>query len=157
MGISTQNAQFYCKAMSGCGYAGKCGDAHRQTPDCPFTPLFGAGQVPGDASTAFGAFASACPAGFTAPCPSLDEYNKAVTFMDKAYLHEGEEDWIKADSVLFNAFIFLQLFNEVGAVDGVKPFMPRWPWGFWDLEWERAGGQSPLHQPVAMRGLSKCC
>jgi hypothetical protein len=101
--------------MSGCGYAGKCGDVHRQTADCPFTPLYGAGNVPGDAWTAFKVFADgACPGGYTAPCPTYDEYYKAVTYMDKGYIHEGEEDWIKADSVLFNAFIFLQLFNEVG-------------------------------------------
>lgn len=75
-------------------------------------------QVPGDAGTAFNAVFSggACPAGYTAPCPTNDEYNRAVTYMDKAYFHEGEEDWIKADSVLFNAFIFLQLFNEVGCL-----------------------------------------
>jgi hypothetical protein len=115
LGISTQNAGFYCKAMSGCGYAGKCGDVHRQTADCPFTPLYGAGNVPGDAWTAFKVFADgACPGGYTAPCPTYDEYSKAVTLMEKGYFHEGEEDWIKADSVLFNAFIFLQLFNEVG-------------------------------------------
>lgn len=101
--------------MSGCGYAGKCGDVHRQTADCPFTALYGAGNVPGDAWTAFKVFADgACPGGYTAPCPTYDEYYKAVTYMDKGYIHEGEEDWIKADSVLFNAFIFLQLFNEVG-------------------------------------------
>ncbi len=114
LGFSTQNAQFYCQAMSACGYAGKCDDGFRQTTNCPFTPLYGAGSVPGDSTTAFKVFADgACPGGFTAPCPSLDEYNKAVTYMDKAYFHEGEQDWIKADSVLFNAFIFLQLFNEV--------------------------------------------
>lgn len=103
--------------MSGCGWAGKCGDSQRQTAACPFSALLPAGQeVPGDASTAFKAvFAGgACPAGFAAPCPTSDEYWRAVTHMDKAYIHEGEEDWIKADSVLFNAFIFLQLFNEVG-------------------------------------------
>lgn len=117
LGISTQNGQLYCKSMSGCGWAGKCGDLQRQTPACPFSALLPAGQeVPGDASTAFNAvFAGgACPAGFTAPCPTSDEYWKAVNHMEKAYIHEGEEDWIKADSVLFNAFIFLQLFNEVG-------------------------------------------
>jgi hypothetical protein len=119
LGFSIQNAQLYCKAMSSCGYAGKCGDTQRQTAACPFQSLMPAGQgVPGDAGSAFAAaFSSgACPAGFTAPCPTADEYWKAVAYMDKGYIHEGEEDWIKADSVLFNAFIFLQLFNEVGAL-----------------------------------------
>lgn len=120
--MEQSHAAFYCGAMSGCGYAGKCGDSKRQLASaCPFVALMPSGQaVPGDASSAFSAAFpnGACPTFSGGSCPTIDEYNKAVTFMDKGYIHEGEEDWIKADSVLFNAFIFLQLFNEVCACVG---------------------------------------
>jgi len=119
--MSASHASFYCGAMSGCGYAGKCGDSKRQLASaCPFVSLMPSGQaVPGDAGSAFSAAFpnGACPT-FNGQCPTVDEYNKAVSFMDKSYIHEGEKDWIKADSVLFNAFIFLQLFNEVILVFG---------------------------------------
>lgn len=115
--MSAQHAAFYCGAMSGCGFAGKCGDSQRQVMStCPFVSLMPSGQqVPGDAGSAFAAAfpGGACPAQFNGDCPTLDGFNRAVAYMDKGYVHEGEEDWMKADSILFNSFIFLQLCNEV--------------------------------------------
>jgi hypothetical protein len=124
LGITEPRATFYCEAMSACGYAGKCGDAKRQTPACPF---FVSGQsTPGDAGSAFSAkfqTAGQCDPKSGGTCPTIDEFNKAVNYMDKGYFHEGEQDWIKADSVLFNAFIFLQLFNEVRCCSAHRPYV----------------------------------
>jgi hypothetical protein len=99
--------------MTSCGWSQKCGDAKRDTPACKFHTFITSGRVPGNAataySTAFGAAGDCSSLGFSSGCPTIDDYNKAVAHMDKAYLHEGEEDWQKADSVLFNAFIWLQV------------------------------------------------
>jgi len=104
LGYSPQNATFYCGAMTACGFAGGCPAVERQTAACPFQPLMPSGvQVPGDAAAAFAAIGP-CPG-----CPTLDEYNAAVTFMDKAYLHEAEMDWELVDSMIFNSFIWLQV------------------------------------------------
>lgn len=117
LGYDQARASFYCGAMTGCGFAFGCNDARRQTASCPFSGRMPAGQqVPGDAAAAFAAAfpdANNCP-GFTT-CPNINEYNSAVTHMDKAYIHEAEVDWEKADSLLFNSFIFLQLLNEVNS------------------------------------------
>lgn len=99
--------------MTSCGWSQKCGDAKRDTPACKFQGFITPGPVPGDAasaySAAFGAAGDCSSLGFNGGCPSIDDYYKAVSHFDKAYLHEGEEDWQKADSVLFNAFIWLQV------------------------------------------------
>lgn len=116
MGLDQAHASFYCGAMSGCGFGASCGSAGRQSNECPFTARMPAGQqVPGDAAAAFAAaFPNGnCP-GFT-NCPSVNEFNSAVTYMDKAYNHEAEVDWEKADSLLFNSFIWLQIFNEINS------------------------------------------
>eukprot|EP00879_Flechtneria_rotunda_P003828 GHRR01004068.1.p1 GENE.GHRR01004068.1~~GHRR01004068.1.p1 ORF type:complete len:993 (+),score=315.28 GHRR01004068.1:1703-4681(+) len=114
-GFNVSHATFHCGAITACGYAAGCNDARRQTPDCPFRSLIPAGQpVPDNAPAAFAAaFPDPnCPSGF---CPSLNDYNNAVSFWDKSYTHEAELDWMKADSILFNSFIMLQLLNEVNA------------------------------------------
>eukprot|EP00878_Enallax_costatus_P000995 GHUV01001127.1.p1 GENE.GHUV01001127.1~~GHUV01001127.1.p1 ORF type:complete len:1156 (+),score=304.08 GHUV01001127.1:371-3838(+) len=116
MGLDQARASFYCGAMSGCGFAAGCSSAGRQSADCPFTGRMPAGQqVPGDAAAAFAAAFpnNNCP-GFSS-CPNVNEFNSAVTYMDKAYTHESEVDWEKADSLLFNSFIWLQIFNEVNS------------------------------------------
>lgn len=117
LGFDQSRASFYCSAMSACGFAAGCGDGRRQTPACPFSNRMPSGQqVPGDAAAAFAAAfpdPNSCP-GF-AKCPTVDEFNSAVAYMDKAYEHEAEVDWQKADSILFNSFIWLQLLNEVNA------------------------------------------
>lgn len=117
MGYDQPRASFYCGAMSGCGFAAGCGDARRQTAECPFAARMPAGQqVPADPAAAFAAAfpdPNNCP-GFTT-CPNVNDFNSAVTFMDKAYDHEAELDWEKADSILFNSFIWLQMLNEINS------------------------------------------
>jgi hypothetical protein len=112
------HASVHCSAMTSCGWSQKCGDAKRDTPACKFHGYITSGPVPGDAgtayATAFGAAGDCSSFGFSNGCPSIDDYWKAVTLMDKEYVHEGEVDWQKADSILFNAFIWLQ----VCVVDG---------------------------------------
>jgi hypothetical protein len=46
-GLPPSHASFYCGAMSGCGFAGKCGDGQRQSTACPFFPLMPPGQQVG--------------------------------------------------------------------------------------------------------------
>ncbi|WIA22054.1 hypothetical protein OEZ85_004399 [Tetradesmus obliquus] len=119
LGFQASHASVHCSAMTSCGWSQKCGDAKRDTPACKFQGFITPGPVPGDAasaySAAFGAAGDCSSLGFNGGCPSIDDYYKAVSHFDKAYLHEGEEDWQKADSVLFNAFIWLQMLNEVNA------------------------------------------
>jgi hypothetical protein len=99
--------------MTSCGWSQKCGDAKRDTPACKFNSYITSGPVPGDAGSAyaaaFGAAGDCSSLGFSNGCPSIDDFWKAANLMDKEYIHEGELDWQKADSILFNAFIWLQV------------------------------------------------
>lgn len=115
--FSAQQADLYCSTMTSCGYSQHCGDAKRNTADCLLNQYTPPGQkLPGNAADAF---AMAFPTNSSCPgwdkCPTIDDYNKAVAYFDKAYFHESELDWEKADSVLFNAFIWLQMLNEINA------------------------------------------
>jgi hypothetical protein len=74
--------------------------------------------------------------------------------MDKEYRHEGEKDWEKADSVLFNSFIFLQLFNEVSACECVSLLCVR-AWVCVRAVLSASKLRLPLHRPCG--GAPACC
>lgn len=104
LGHSPSNATFHCGAVTACGFSAGCGAEQRQTPACPFFSLMPAGQKVPDSAAA--AFAAAYPDGVCGAamggCPTLGDYEAAASHLDKAYLHEAEEDWKMVDSLIFN-------------------------------------------------------
>jgi len=101
-GLATiQEAQGQCATLLNCGFP--CGADRRQTAACPLRANFPPdAAVPASDKDALGA--DAWPA-----------FKKHLDFWRAEAAHEGEDDFKKADSVLFNTFIMLQVANEVNA------------------------------------------
>lgn len=116
-------AGFYCGVMTGCGLGATCGGSARQTAACPFAALMPPGTpVPDNAAAAFnaagltgGPSAPGCSRFPAGACPDASGYSAALRVLDKAWEVDADYDFRKADSLLFNSFIFLQLLNEVNA------------------------------------------
>lgn len=99
-GIADANeAQQLCAQLLNCGWP--CGKENRQTPACPASAKFPPGKVPADERDALG--------------DAYPGFKKHIDFWRAQGSHEGEVDFRRADSVLFNTFIMLQVANEVNA------------------------------------------
>ncbi|KAI8477413.1 MAG: hypothetical protein J3K34DRAFT_453016 [Monoraphidium minutum] len=113
LGLSAAAAAGQCAMLTGCGWP--CGgDAARGAPACAAGiaaaggPAYAAGAVPSGARDAL------CGPG-GARCPAYDEFRRVEQFWEKAHEKQDEEDFKRADSLLFNAFIWCQIFNEINA------------------------------------------
>ena len=111
-GYAPATAQAYCTLLTQCG--SPCGD--RGAPGCAaaFAAAGGPAAAPG-APVPGSERDALCGAGGGGACPAYSDFRKAVQFWGTKHEKQSHDDFKRADSLLFNAFIFSQIFNEINA------------------------------------------
>lgn len=110
LGLNQTASAAYCTLLGRCGFP--CGD-ERQSAACVAAikavggPSFAVGKVP---DTEKGAL---CAAGDA--CAAYTGLRNVEQFWGSQHEKQDEKDFRKADSLLFNSFIFAQVFNEINA------------------------------------------
>ncbi|KIY91882.1 Ca2+ transporting ATPase, plasma membrane [Monoraphidium neglectum] len=122
LGFSRPKAAAYCAALTSCNLP--CGGpGARASAACAAAiagvggPSFAPGTVPGNEKEAL------CGLG-SGGCPAYSEYRAVEQFWESRHEKQTEEEFKRADSLLFNAFIFSQTPAEAARACHHAPVRP---------------------------------
>lgn len=100
-------SDFQCGVMRFCGFP--YNESMRNTPDCPlYANFWSPNSVPGNQKQAM------CNS-TSVDCQANKDLGSAKDYMSNEYEDQVADDYLKATSVLFNAFIMCQVANEVNS------------------------------------------
>ncbi len=109
-GGTQPDARWYCGVMNYCGFP--MGDQLRNTPDCPL-------YTPGGPVVTSDQLNMVCNinnvSNYGRDCIANQNINSANKYLAKKLDDQQQTDWEAPLSVLFNAFIWMQIFNEICA------------------------------------------
>eukprot|EP00877_Chromochloris_zofingiensis_P010936 jgi/Chrzof1/6096/Cz17g09160.t1 len=100
--LPSKNAT-HCNLMTKCGFP--CGADLAATSACTISSRVTPGSGPSQVL---------CSSG-SSSCPDSDDFQNQLNWLDKESNRIADDQWLRTASLLFNAFIFCQVMNEINA------------------------------------------